>query len=40
MQLAKVIGAVLNRVDLTHHGYYYSHYYNKAYTDYYVSVAS
>jgi succinoglycan biosynthesis transport protein ExoP len=37
---AKVIGAILNRVDLAHHGYYYSQYYKKAYADYYVSVAS
>jgi succinoglycan biosynthesis transport protein ExoP len=37
---AKVIGAILNRVDLAHHGYYYSQYYKKAYADYYVSAAS
>jgi succinoglycan biosynthesis transport protein ExoP len=37
---AKIIGAILNRVDLAHHGYYYSQYYKKAYADYYVSVAS
>jgi Mrp family chromosome partitioning ATPase len=37
---AKVIGAVLNRVDLQHHGYYYSQYYKKEYADYYVSAAS
>jgi capsular exopolysaccharide synthesis family protein len=37
---AKVVGAILNRVDLKHHGYYYSQYYKKAYADYYVSVAS
>jgi capsular exopolysaccharide synthesis family protein len=37
---AKVIGAILNRVDLAHHGYYYSQYYKKAYAEYYVKVAS
>jgi capsular exopolysaccharide synthesis family protein len=37
---AKVVGAILNRVDLAHHGYYYSQYYKKAYADYYQTVAS
>jgi succinoglycan biosynthesis transport protein ExoP len=37
---AKLIGAILNRVDLAHHGYYYSQYYKKAYAEYYVRVAS
>jgi capsular exopolysaccharide synthesis family protein len=32
---AKFIGAVLNRVDLQHHGYYYSQYYRREYSDYY-----
>jgi polysaccharide biosynthesis transport protein len=32
---AKVIGAVLNRVDLEHHSYYYAEYYRRDYTDYY-----
>ena len=32
---AHVIGAVLNRVDLKHNGYYYSHYYRREYTSYY-----
>jgi capsular exopolysaccharide synthesis family protein len=33
---AKFIGAVLNRVDLQHNSYYYSHYYRQEYTDYYT----
>ena len=37
---AKLIGAILNRVDLAHHGYYYSQYYKKSYAEYYVRVAS
>ena len=32
---AKFIGAVLNRVDLQHNGYYYSSYYRREYSDYY-----
>jgi succinoglycan biosynthesis transport protein ExoP len=32
---AQVIGAVLNRVDLKHHSYYYSHYYRREYASYY-----
>lgn len=32
---AKFIGALLNRVDLQHNGYYYSHYYRREYSDYY-----
>jgi succinoglycan biosynthesis transport protein ExoP len=31
----RVIGAVLNRVDLKHHPYYYSHYYRSDYAEYY-----
>jgi polysaccharide biosynthesis transport protein len=37
---AKFIGAVLNRVDLQHHGYYYSHYYKRKYKDYYKSAGT
>ena len=33
--LAIVIGAVLNRVDLKHHPYYYSRYYRGNYAEYY-----
>ena len=33
---AKFVGAVLNRVDLERHGYYYSQYYRKEYARYYV----
>lgn len=32
---ANVVGAVLNRVDLQHHAYYYSTYYRRDYADYY-----
>ena len=32
---AKVVGAVLNRVDLQHNPYYYSEYYRSEYSDYY-----
>ncbi len=32
---ARVVGAVLNRVDLEHNAYYYSHYYRKEYAHYY-----
>jgi len=35
---AKFVGAVLNRVDLQHNGYYYSQYYRREYTDYYAST--
>jgi len=31
---AKFVGAVLNRVDLKHHSYYYSAYYSRSYGDY------
>jgi capsular exopolysaccharide synthesis family protein len=34
---AKFIGALLNRVDLQHNGYYYSRYYRREYSDYYAS---
>lgn len=37
---AKFIGAVLNRVDLQHNGYYYSQYYRREYTSYYQKDAS
>jgi Mrp family chromosome partitioning ATPase len=33
---AKFIGAVLNRVDLQHNAYYYSHYYRREYAQYYT----
>ncbi|MEP6915547.1 MAG: polysaccharide biosynthesis tyrosine autokinase, partial [Acidobacteriota bacterium] len=35
---AKFIGAVLNRVDLDHNSYYYSQYYRREYSDYYVGA--
>ncbi len=31
------VGAVLNRVDLDHHAYYYSHYYRREYSSYYAT---
>ena len=34
---ARFLGAVLNRVDLKHHSYYYSQYYRREYNDYYAS---
>ena len=34
----RVIGAVLNRVDLTHNAYYYSQYYRREYGDYYTTT--
>jgi len=34
---AHIIGAVLNRVDLDRHTYYYSQYYRKEYADYYAA---
>jgi succinoglycan biosynthesis transport protein ExoP len=37
---AKLIGAILNRVDLDRHSYYYSQYYRKEYAEYYVRPAS
>jgi capsular exopolysaccharide synthesis family protein len=36
---AKYLGAVLNKVDLRKNGYYYSHYYQRSYRDYYVGAA-
>jgi len=36
----KLVGAVLNRVDLVHHAYYYSQYYQHEYTDYYTKDVS
>lgn len=35
---AVFVGAILNRVDLKHHGYYYSQYYRKEYGEYYAAV--
>jgi len=32
---ARFVGAVLNRVDLTHNAYYYSQYYRREYSTYY-----
>src|SRR6202008_4042692 len=37
---AKFVGAVLNRVELKRHGYYYSRYYRKDYADHYTKSAS
>jgi capsular exopolysaccharide synthesis family protein len=37
---ARLVGVVLNRVDLKHNGYYYSQYYRKEYSDYYSPSAS
>src|SRR5262245_33212523 len=37
---AKFVGAVLNRVDLQHHGYYYSKYYRRKYGEYYTQSSS
>ncbi len=37
---AHIIGSVLNRVNLSRHPYYYSAYYRKEYSKYYVSSAS
>jgi capsular exopolysaccharide synthesis family protein len=37
---ARIIGSVLNRVNLARHQYYYSAYYRKEYSKYYVSNAS
>jgi polysaccharide biosynthesis transport protein len=36
---ATVVGAVLNRVDLKHNGYYYSQYYRREYVEYYQKSA-
>ena len=36
---ARFVGAVLNRVDLEHNAYYYSQYYRREYSDYYVKDA-
>jgi Mrp family chromosome partitioning ATPase len=33
---ARTVGAVLNRVDLDRNSYYYSQYYRREYTSYYV----
>jgi capsular exopolysaccharide synthesis family protein len=35
---ANIVGAVLNRVDLDRHAYYYSQYYRKEYSEYYSSA--
>jgi polysaccharide biosynthesis transport protein len=36
----RMIGAVLNRVDLTHNAYYYSQYYRREYGHYYIKGAT
>jgi capsular exopolysaccharide synthesis family protein len=36
---ARIVGSILNRVDLVKHPYYYSAYYRKEYAKYYVSNA-
>jgi capsular exopolysaccharide synthesis family protein len=36
---ARFLGAVLNRVELQRHAYYYSHYYRREYTEYYQKGA-
>lgn len=37
---ARIVGAMLNRVPLKRHSYYYSHYYRPSYGDYYVGAAA
>ena len=37
---ARVIGSVLNRVDIERHAYYYASYYRKDYARYYVTSQS
>jgi capsular exopolysaccharide synthesis family protein len=37
---AKLVGAVLNRVDLQHNAYYYSQYYRREYSQYYAQSSS
>ena len=36
---ARFVGAVLNRVDLENHAYYYSQYYRREYGAYYIKSA-
>jgi Mrp family chromosome partitioning ATPase len=36
----RIIGAVLNKVDLKRNSYYYSHYYGEYYRSYYAQAAS
>jgi polysaccharide biosynthesis transport protein len=36
---ARYVGAILNRVDLTRHPYYYSRYYKREYSRYYATPA-
>ena len=36
---AKYVGAILNKVDLERHAYYYSHYYKRSYNAYYSRTA-
>jgi Mrp family chromosome partitioning ATPase len=36
---ARIIGAVLNRVDVGRHSYYYATYYRKEYAQYYRSAS-
>jgi Mrp family chromosome partitioning ATPase len=35
---AKFLGAILNKVDLQHNGYYYSGYYRSEYSQYYQAL--
>jgi capsular exopolysaccharide synthesis family protein len=37
---ARLVGAILNRVDLQHNAYYYSQYYRREYSDYYQNDSS
>ena len=37
---AKFVGAVLNRVEVERHSYYYSHYYRREYAAYYQSASN
>ena len=37
---AKFVGAVLNRVELDKHHFYYSQYYRKEYGDYYAKAGN
>ena len=37
---AQFVGAVLNRVDLQHNGYYYSQYYRREYAEYYAGTST
>ena len=35
----RIVGAILNRVDIKHNPYYYSQYYRPEYSDYYQKTA-